>query len=122
MDKKFQLVITGVGGQGILTVSDILGTAAIRETEHVARARGLIRAERVRLAAAMERLGLTVVPSEANFLLFRGPERLGERLLDRGVALRSCADFPGLSPGWYRTAVRLSDENRLFISAPEECL
>lgn len=31
MDKKFQLVITGVGGQGILTVSDILGTAAIRD-------------------------------------------------------------------------------------------
>jgi len=31
MNKSLQLVIVGVGGQGILTVSDILGTAAIEE-------------------------------------------------------------------------------------------
>ncbi len=31
MTKSLQLVIVGVGGQGILTVSDILGTAAIEE-------------------------------------------------------------------------------------------
>jgi len=31
MSKSLQLVIVGVGGQGILTVSDILGTAAIEE-------------------------------------------------------------------------------------------
>ena len=31
MNKNFQLVIVGVGGQGILTVSDILGTAAIED-------------------------------------------------------------------------------------------
>lgn len=31
MNKNFQLVISGVGGQGILTVADILGTSAINE-------------------------------------------------------------------------------------------
>ncbi len=31
MNKNFQIIIVGVGGQGILTVSDILGTAAIEE-------------------------------------------------------------------------------------------
>ncbi|MDQ7822093.1 MAG: indolepyruvate oxidoreductase subunit beta [Candidatus Eremiobacteraeota bacterium] len=31
MSRNLQLVIVGVGGQGILTVSDILGTAAIEE-------------------------------------------------------------------------------------------
>ncbi len=30
-ERNFQLIIVGVGGQGILTVSDILGTAAISE-------------------------------------------------------------------------------------------
>ena len=30
MSKNFQIIIVGVGGQGILTVSDILGTSAIK--------------------------------------------------------------------------------------------
>ena len=30
MSKNFQMIIVGVGGQGILTVSDILGTSAIK--------------------------------------------------------------------------------------------
>lgn len=98
------------------------GEAALREREHVLKARELIRAERALLASALAERGLSVVPSEANFLLFRGPAELGEKLLERGVALRSCANFPGLSPGWYRTAVRGRGENLRLISALDECL
>ncbi|MCR4772408.1 MAG: aminotransferase class I/II-fold pyridoxal phosphate-dependent enzyme [Oscillospiraceae bacterium] len=98
------------------------GEAALRETEHVAKARELIRSERAYLSSALEARGLSVIPSEANFLLFRGPEKLGGKLLAHGVALRDCSNFPGLSPGWYRTAVRGREENLRFISALEECV
>ena len=91
------------------------GIAALREGDFLARAVDIIRTERPRLKAGLEALGLWVCPSEANYLLFRGPEDLGERLLRRGVALRSCANYPGLGPGWYRTAVRTRAENEILL-------
>jgi len=91
------------------------GIAALREGDFLARAVDIIRAERPRLKAGLEALGLRVCPSEANYLLFRGPEDLGERLLRRGIALRSCGNYPGLGPGWYRTAVKTSDENDMLL-------
>ena len=91
------------------------GIAALEEGEFLGRALEIIREERPRLKAGLEALGLWVCPSEANYLLFRGPEDLGERLLARGVALRSCANYPGLGPGWFRTAVRTRKENDILL-------
>ena len=95
------------------------GIAALREGDFLARAVDIIRAERPRLKAGLEALGLWVCPSEANYLLFRGPEDLGERLLRRGVALRSCANYPGLGPGWYRTAVKTAAESDRLLTELE---
>lgn len=93
------------------------GIAALGEEAFLDRARAVIREERPRLKAELEALGLWVCPSEANYLLFRGPEDLGERLLRRGVALRSCANYHGLGPGWFRTAVRIREENDMLLAA-----
>ena len=69
---------------------------------------------------AMERLGLTVIPSRTNYLLFRSPIELREPLLDKGIQIRSCANYPGLSEGWYRVAVKLPEQNQRLLSAMEE--
>lgn len=36
-------------------------------------------------------------------------------LLRRGIAIRSCENYPGLGPGWYRIAVRLHEENEALL-------
>ena len=100
------------------------GLAAAAEPSHPRLARALIARERSRLMRALEGLGLEVIPSAANLLLFRAPgiTDLRERLLRRGVLIRSCADYPGLGEDDYRIAVRLQEENEQLIRAMKEAL
>lgn len=100
------------------------GLAALKETLHPLLARQMISGERVWLTGQLEDLGLRVFPSAANYLLFRaeGKPDLKERLLHRGVLIRSCASYVGLTGDYYRVAVRLRGENELLIRAMKEVL
>ena len=75
---------------------------------------------RTRLAAELGKLpGFRVYPSDANYLLFQSPEKdLPRRLLreDR-IAVRSCADYPGLGPAFCRVAVRCEEEQNRLLDA-----
>jgi threonine-phosphate decarboxylase len=64
--------------------------------------------------------GLQPFPGTANFLLVRGPEGLAGRLTHRGLLVRGCGPFMGLSPGYFRVAVRGEAENGRLISALRE--
>ena len=96
------------------------GTAALEETDYVRRVRALIAAERPWLAGELGRLGLRVIPGEANYLLFHTPVPLLEPLRRRGILLRGCGNYSGLDGGWYRTAVRTAEENRQLVAALTE--
>ena len=93
------------------------GVAALQEQAFLARARATIRQERDWLKAQLEGLGLWVCPSQANYLLFQGPEHLDTALKEQGIAIRNCGNYHGLSSGWYRIAVRLHEENAALIAA-----
>ena len=72
---------------------------------------------------SLGRLGLRVIPGEANYLLFFSPaSNLGERLRERGVLLRDCSNYHGLGPGWYRAAVRTGEENQVLLRTMREVL
>lgn len=81
------------------------------------RNRAVIRAERPRLEERLRELGFWVCPSQTNYILFRGEAGLADRLRERGAAIRDCANFEGLGPGWYRAAVRLREENDALLDA-----
>lgn len=106
----------------VSSLAQAAGVAALGETAFLQKTRALISRERPRLQAGLEELGLWVCPGEANYLLFRGPEGLGAALRKRGVALRSCANYHGLGPGWYRTAVKKEDENTTLLRELEQVL
>ena len=95
------------------------GLAALRCPEHPAVARELIRTEREYLKREFEALHLTVFPSTANYLLFctEGIGNLKERLISRGILIRSCANYAGLDKNYYRIAVRQHSENKRLIEA-----
>ena len=70
----------------------------------------------------MRQVGLTVYPSEANYIFFYGPEDLFERCVSKGILIRDCSNYPGLKKGYYRVAVKLHEQNEKLIEALEEVL
>lgn len=102
--------------------AQLAGTAALKEQAFLSRAREIIHSQRPLMAAALEKMGCTVIPSRVNFLLFYKETELRAPLLDRGYQIRSCANYPGLGPGWYRIAVKLPEQNQGLLDAMEEIL
>ena len=80
-----------------------------------------LRAERDRVAKSLRDMGLTVLSSQANFLLFSGfkseSAQLWQQMLDRGILIRDV----GLS-GYLRTTIGTGAENEKFLHALRECL
>lgn len=101
----------------------LAGELCLQEQEYERRTRELVRVERVYLTAVIQgELGWRVWPSEANFLLLRAPgqitaEELQALLAKKGVLIRSCAMYPGLSPHDVRIAVRGREENEQLAAA-----
>lgn len=107
---------------GVSSLAQAAGAAALREAAYADAVRALIADQRPRLAAGLRALGLQVIEGSANYLLFRAPETLGAALQQRGICLRSCGNYPGLSAGWYRTAVRTAPENEQLLQTMREVL
>jgi histidinol-phosphate aminotransferase len=80
-----------------------------------------LRADRKTLAQEITALGLTVVPSDANFLLFGGfakpAAQLWQEMLERGVLIRDV----GLL-GYLRVTIGNEAENKKFIDSLSACL
>jgi histidinol-phosphate aminotransferase len=73
------------------------------------------------VANALREMGLEVLSSQANFLLFTGfsspSADLWQAMLDRGILIRDV----GLS-GYLRTTIGTGAENEKFLHALRECL
>ena len=104
----------------VSTPAQLAGAAALQEAEFLRRANEIIQKERPRMTAALEAMGLRVIPSKVNYLLFQAPRTLGAQLLSRGIQIRDCSNYPGLEQGWYRTAVKLPQQNQLLLDAIKE--
>jgi histidinol-phosphate aminotransferase len=61
--------------------------------------------------------GIKVYPSSANFILIYSDLPLYEKLLEKGILIRDCSNFRGLSKGFYRIAVKNRAENEAFFKA-----
>jgi histidinol-phosphate aminotransferase len=71
------------------------------------------------MVAGIQQLGLTVVPTESNFLLFgpwESPSAVWQGLLDRGVLVRDVSTGPGLA-GWLRVNAGTELETTAFLDA-----
>ena len=77
-------------------------------------------ARREAFAAALAGIGARVYPSDANFLLCdfgRDMRPEIERLRERGILVRPCGMFPGLTHGHVRLCVRTEGENGRLVAA-----
>ena len=87
----------------------------------------LIRQEGPRVFGQLRNIsGLHPFKPSANFLLARWTrtselDDLLRFLLDSGVHLRDCRNFPGLQDNFFRMAIRLPEENDQLLSLMQSC-
>lgn len=92
------------------------GTAAGGTSGYLEASVEVIAREREFLSEELEKLGFRVFPSDANYILFQSRDReLHQKLLDKGILIRDCRDYHGLTAGFYRTAVRTHRENTALL-------
>ncbi|MFD1052027.1 aminotransferase class I/II-fold pyridoxal phosphate-dependent enzyme, partial [Kibdelosporangium lantanae] len=92
--------------------------AALRHKDGTLASVAKLVSERERVVAALADMGFTVVPSDANFVLF-GPFEKGDwqSYLDRGVLIRD----PGIA-GHLRVSIGTPEENDAFLAASKEII
>ena len=100
------------------------GLCALGCESYRRRVRELTQAGRKQLREGLERLGLRVIGSKANYLFFcaASGSDLKARMLEERILIRTCANFPGLDDRFYRICVRLPEENEQFLAALERVL
>lgn len=99
--------------------------AALKDETFRAATLETVRKGRKELTQALRKLGCTVFPSRANFLMFLPPaghkaSDLYEGLLRRGVIVRALKSYE--LPGNIRVSVGNAEENRIFLAAMVELL
>jgi histidinol-phosphate aminotransferase len=92
--------------------------AALAHTDALLATVEAVKTQRDRIVAALPDMGLTSVPSDANFVLFghfADSAAAWQELLDRGVLVRDV----GL-PGWLRVTAGTAEETEAFLTALSE--
>ena len=93
--------------------------AALGDDEHVAKSRAVIAAGMEQVGNGLSTLGLTSIPSEANFLFFdvqRDGQQVFEALLREGIIVRH------IDGTMLRVTIGQSDENTAFLQALQKVL
>lgn len=102
--------------------SQMAGIAAVNFSEWTEKARAFLQTERPFFVGELEALGLEVVPSSCNFLLFSIPESMNfaQALGKKGILIRNCGDYIGLNETDYRVCIRTRDENIILLNRIKE--
>lgn len=116
--------LAGMGGPwSVNTLALTAGVAALRDSGHNQRTLEYIRRERRTLFDRLTELKqLKVYPSSANFILAEitggmSAAELRDRLMHQRLLIRDCANFVGLTPQFFRVAVRTTQENQRLVGA-----
>lgn len=112
----------------VSTPAQLAGLAALQEQEYVRQAQKLVRQERQFLQQELRALGMQVYNSMANYIFFQTPAEwpaefnLAAACRTRQVLIRDCSNYVGLTPGFYRIAVRTRPENEQLLQALKQII
>jgi threonine-phosphate decarboxylase len=106
----------------VTTLASRAVNAALGDRSYADRARVHNIERRISLQNDLERLGLLTYPSSSNFILFGlneiDPDVFWQHMIvEHGIVLRACANYEGLPRGYFRTAVRTTEQNNRLIAA-----
>lgn len=107
-------------------VAQVAGCAALEDRAYVEATKVLIKEERAYLQENLRALGFKVYGSCANYIFFKEDLNKGldkglvKILREKGILIRDCSNYKGLSKGYYRIGVRTRSENNRLIEALKE--
>jgi histidinol-phosphate aminotransferase len=104
-------------------LAQVAARAALQDTTFLAQTKEVVLAGKDLICQELSRLGLTFVPSQANFVLIRVPrpgQEVYQAMLREGVIIRAM-DAYGF-PDYIRVNMGLPEENRRFIEALKKVL
>lgn len=111
------------------SLAQAAGIAALQDKTYQRRSRSYTRTEIVYLYEELKELpGLKIYEPSVNFILADikntglTADELRNKLLQQGILIRSCANYPGLDEHYVRFAVRRREENDQLIDALSEIL
>lgn len=105
-------------------VSELVAMKALQDQDFVSKGVELVNAERKRLEKGLSKLGFTVFPSEANFILFKSPidhAILVKTLFEKGMMIRDFGKNRRLE-NCVRTTIGTKEMNEALLSKLGEVL
>jgi threonine-phosphate decarboxylase len=110
-------------------LAQLIGEAVLGEHAYAKRTRDWLMEERPWLTGQLQELGLSVVPSDVNFLLVRlsadhgmNVTQLQQEMARRGIMIRDASLFAGLDTSYFRVAIRLRHENERLVQLLQEVI
>ncbi len=98
------------------------GIVACEQEGYVDKTVRYIGGEREYLTGELEKMGLKIYSSGANYLLLETEINLYDRLLEEGILIRNCSNYRGLGQGFYRVAIKKHQENEMLLDAIRKLL
>ena len=104
----------------VSSIAQRTGIAAWQDTAYEKQTRQLIEMERAYLIRELAQMDCTVFPSEADYITFCLPRTkagfpLKDRLIEKKILIRSCANYRNMPPDCYRIAVKRHTENEELV-------
>jgi threonine-phosphate decarboxylase len=106
-----------------------IGLAVLDEEDYAKRTAAWIAEERPYMAQSLAAMGLEVIPSVTNYLLFAVPSawrvtaaQLQRSMGEQGILIRDASRFDGLDERYCRIAVKLREDNHKLLAAMAQSL
>ncbi len=99
------------------------GIAVLKDREFYELTVKTVKTQRSFLSESLKKYGCTVLPSHANFIMFKPPlngDYVYEELLKRGIIIRSLKSYNIFD--WLRVSIGTSKENKIFLKNLYEIL
>lgn len=106
----------------VSVLAQMAGEACIRESEYIKETASYVSRQRRLLSDGLKKLGFKVYKSDADFILFYSKLPLYDILLNKGILIRDCSNYVGLSEGYFRVAVKTFNENVRLLKVIGECI
>jgi threonine-phosphate decarboxylase len=105
------------------SLAQIAGVAALDDEAYRAETFSTIKKEKRALEEGFGRMGISYLPSSANYYLLQMEKaaELVARLREKRILVRECSNFVGLNSSYIRVAVKSESDNRQLIEEISLC-
>ncbi|MFV0518323.1 MAG: threonine-phosphate decarboxylase CobD [Aminipila sp.] len=108
----------------VSVIAQAAGVQALKEVDYLEESLKEIRQERLYLVSELNKLGIKTYMPTANYIFFNinnnknyNVSDFKKKLLEKGIIIRDCSNYKGLTLGYYRIAVKSHSDNERLVYA-----